>query len=109
MSETLKRITVEEVKAAYAKTGITPERGMWCNGMGTCACGLCVLFLADGGIPGRAFSQAIYPRLGIEHDYGSGFIVGFDGEGLEDENAIMRLGYLDGQACAAAVFTQEQS
>ena len=73
MSE--KRITPEEVVAAYKKTGLRPGRYDIIPHKGFC-CGLGAVTIAsdgDGGLFGYSFVEAEYGS-----EYVSGFLLGFD-------------------------------
>lgn len=104
----MRRITVEEVKAAYAKTGIVPDR----NDCSRCA--MAALIRAAGipvdgpssfGQKGREWVASHFSR-----PYRAGFINAFDGaspctySGAPEDQALYDQGYDDGEACAAAVF-----
>jgi hypothetical protein len=113
------RITPEQVVAAYQATGLKPARtGLgWFTEDG-CACGAAALIRAR--IEGFCNPYWPFPMaaacLGVSRPYLGGFVHGFDGipfEDLDDPddpaagNAdldVVRRGYRDGAAAAAAVF-----
>ena len=113
----MKRISVEMVREAYAKTGLRPGHGSFFPG-DKCACALGALYYEKHGLSVddpqtvREFLDARYPPW-----YVTGFARGFDGMARilpafcrdEAKHEEIRRGYADGQACAVAVFTQEQS
>ncbi len=112
-----KRITVEEVKAAYAKTGAVPTRrsyygkyGFDSNEAVEHCCGIGVLAIA-GGLDPAIESIRCWATEKYGHYYRCGFEYGFDGdyisnyEGLNfQQQGQYDLGYAAGVACAAAVF-----
>jgi len=106
----MNRITPEQVKAAYEKTGLTPTRGEFFylpdGNVVSGACGLGVLaYEKSGGIP----EDRINGILGIEVDYSVGFAVGFDGQPdpysiySPENDDEFRAGLEDGDASARAV------
>jgi hypothetical protein len=103
MSE-IKRITVEQVKAAYAETGLTPKRGTWRVGQFACGIGVIGEQVSRDNTWDGAVEYAA--SLGLDFDYVFGFIGGFDASGIPDEGESIefRTGYSDGKAAAAAVF-----
>ena len=113
----MKRISVEMVREAYAKTGLKPGHGSFFP-KANCACALGALYYEKHGLSVddpqtvREFLDAQYQPW-----YVTGFARGFDGmprilpafcrDGMK--HAEIRCGYADGQACAAAVFSKERS
>lgn len=98
MSE--RRITVEEVKAAYAKTGMEPRRRTP-YGNGAC-CAMRALSMAAGS---RYCHYWGWDNFG--EDYTTGFIHGFDGEvsfSCRLSSERYAIGEQDGLAVAAAIF-----
>jgi hypothetical protein len=100
----MKRITPEEVVAAYKETGLKPEQGITlADG---CACGLGVIYAQKFGVL-EADSYDVFNALerDLSPAYIYGFIAGFDGIdyttiGLREGESI---GYEDGRACWKAV------
>lgn len=75
----MKRITPEEVVAAYAVTGLKPEAGhVGVSGDRKC-CALGALYYAKHGTSAERTSIAIHD-LGLDHAYGQDFAEGFDCE-----------------------------
>lgn len=110
----MRRITVEEVKAAYQATGLKPIRKLFIKGLNDkCGCALTACAIASGCTTyGDIFAQPIrsthiFSSLGLNRSYADGFTEGFDGyskpEGVSDENII---GYDDGRAAALAIFAE---
>jgi hypothetical protein len=112
----VKRITPDEVKAAYAKTGIKPERGGYFSskkGRPACGCGIAALYIANCGLtsnPELDLWDWCEPLFG--RHYSQGFTIGFDGgprwlygriDGEEFEAGIE-----DGNAAAIAVGLRER-
>lgn len=111
----MERITPEQVKAAYEKTGMKPARCSmlwWKKDGAPCGCGLGALFVAShGGLDAFrdvVLMPALRPwaqeRWGAKYVYG--FIVGFDDNGLPCNDARKREGRADGRAAAALVFSE---
>ena len=96
----MKRITVDEVLAAYRVTGMKPCRGSaLCEEDKTCALG--ALCLRDTGSRSTVYDWA------AEHfgdKYSAQFLAGFDYE--PPGYKIRSIGFRDGQAAAAAVFAE---
>jgi hypothetical protein len=104
----VRRITPDEVKAAYEATGLTPRGGEYV-GEG-CACGLGVLLVAALGdkVLGMGdvrIERRIPGTLGIGMGYLYGFVNGFDGEpfSISSPTKYHVAGYEDGAAARAAV------
>jgi hypothetical protein len=105
----MRRITVNEVKAAYEKTGLKPSRGTWATD--NCACGLGVCAIAQSGMNGDDLcADTVFPTLGIKDWYGVGFIDGFDNRSQltkfaeEKSKDLFTAGFEDGRAAALAIF-----
>lgn len=123
MSETLKRITVQEVRAAGAKTGFPFCRAAYVKSLayGGCElCGLSMLAVASEKIHWLrlvelqdndefdALMDELCIATGVRLEYANGFAEGFDGvPEMPGSHALTRLGHADGQACAAAIFPKE--
>jgi hypothetical protein len=103
----MRRITPDEVKAAYEKTGLKPGRGCYADPYTNVACGLGVMARAEGGNRWWAW---IDESTQDNRSYHYGFVNGFDGLpihiDLKDSMADAELGHQDGQAAAAAVFQE---
>jgi len=103
----MKRITVEMVKEAYAKTGLMPHRGdyFFQYDEGRCACGIGALTVAAGYPFGNGEAAGKFEE-GFELRYVSGFTNGFDGERANlfnrDDETYMQ-GHEDGRAAWEAV------
>lgn len=113
MTIRLNRITVEEVKQAYSKTGLKPIKGKMFNQNGCCALG--ALFVSrfsmqelldlDHKSELYDYFQDIYGK-----DYIRGFWFGFDNfTSVNDagHTADHILGYNDGQIASYEVFKEE--
>jgi hypothetical protein len=113
----MRRITPEEVKAAYEQRPLKPRRRCYWNPLGDGvveACGAGAVAVADGCCAGPTQIDAWLAQT-FGSDYRYGFVNGFDGESPE---SFLRLcptaaptvrgkqGYLDGKAAAAAVFQE---
>lgn len=107
----MNRITVEQVKDAYAATKYTPIKGAWFNAETNCACPLIACSVAKGCKPSTAngnskWKEYVAMSLDLPEGYVSGFAQGVDRmrqfiHGFTEEFC---LGYLDGQSVAAALF-----
>jgi len=104
----VRRITVDEVKAAYEKTGLKPQKDNWFSDDFRCACAIGALFAAAypevPNAPGSVVQQWAYREFGA--DYVDEFVGGFDCPQVPLDNLI---GDLDGRAVAAAIFGEVQS
>lgn len=112
----MKRITVDDVRAAYEKTGLVPMRHIWLSD--NCACALSACMLANG-VNRKEIERAddnfdcetlAAERLKLEQVYADYFISGFDG--VRNTCAVTEeelQGHQDGLACAAAIFDEVQS
>lgn len=121
----MKRITPADVLRAYEATGLRPSRGVWYevaarDGDGEtkwCGCGLTALALA-AGLPERELlrqskqTQALTVLAALDGispgapSYAFGFYRGFDGlpmDGMDQESAPMRDGFVDGVLAWQAV------
>jgi hypothetical protein len=103
----VKRVSVEEVKAAYAATGMRPYRGSYCSSLDgqLCGCGLGAVFFKEKHYsPGGTCD--VHKALKLDYEYIGGFVGGFDGDSPEEcEGGEYELaGYADGKAAAEAVF-----
>jgi len=108
----IKRITLKEVRAAYAKTGLTPKRNIWLEE--GCACPLGAMLALDGRPIDDAESiddieSVVAKRFGLNLAYVRGFVIGFDAQAAlrwrpgEDRRSVWRQGCRDGRAVAKAV------
>lgn len=93
----MRRISVEEVRAAYEKTGLKPARTVAGCVHGRCACALGAMWVVAGKPTATAYLWA-GDLFGVE--YMRNFYCGFDNSSIGAGTA----GYADGQACAAAIF-----
>jgi hypothetical protein len=122
--ETDKRLTVDQVKAAYAKIAAAPCRGSMvagARGIDLACCGLGAFALANDVEPIHDDDEGEYdegPIWNFVSDqlgphYVSGFYNGFDDVGgvrlawHDNEPQRWKDGYADGQRAAAAVFTKK--
>lgn len=71
-------LSVEAVKAAYAKTGLAPLRGGWLGR--DCACAAGVVCVATSLPPeGNTSVPVVAARLGVDTNELFSFVDGFDG------------------------------
>jgi hypothetical protein len=113
----MRRISVEDVLAAYEKTGLEPaETGdAWYRG--NCACAIGALMCADERVRERGGRPYKYSRVGtpakilrLEPVYVSGFSRGFDGNESEcdavkpENHESYCAGYEDGLAVRRALW-----
>lgn len=104
----MRRVTVDEVIAAYNQTGLKPKQRnyFWNDG---CACAFGVLYIANrGSIEDERkgyFADKYADDLTGSTDYTNGFIAGFDGDELENEEYDKEFlaGFEDGTATWNAV------
>lgn len=96
----MKRITVDEVLAAYKATGLKPLRGSAISSTHSC-CALGALSQQLRGHRRDVYSWS-YQEFGTE--YSTGFTLGFDWG--DDPSDITSQAFLDGRAAAAAVFAE---
>lgn len=115
MPTELRRITPDEVRAAYARTGLQPMRDTFLEPsdsapglMAACALGALDYEVRDDPDE-RPNTDQVVRRLGLDPWYAVGFAAGFDG-GIRETDASepYRLGYEDGAAAARAVFRDEE-
>ena len=100
MSETKRRITVEEVQEAYRKTGLKPGRGVFNDGCGQ-GCPVGALALQAG------VNSIDWGHANLSGYYASGFFHAWDGTKTPayfETCETYQLGYQDGLAVAAAIF-----
>lgn len=117
MSE--RRVTPEEVKAAYEATGAEPRRRTWVTpkrGMSVVencgdaqACGLGVMFLKErqpSKISEDTWNAAsYYAKSEFGEDYVQGFVSGFDNPGhVPGHKGRECQGFCDGKAAAELMF-----
>jgi hypothetical protein len=76
--ENIKRITPEEVLWSYNETGLKPRQRTF-FGDGSCACGLAVLYKANGGEDLCGDAVVDYAKQKRSRLYVSAFMDGFDG------------------------------
>lgn len=98
-----KRITPEQVVAAYAATRLKPTQGFWINPSATCACGLGALIATRQKYLDRGMTwddAAI--KLGVPIGYVRSFTLGFDGVSRNCVPDHIE-GFDDGRAAAMAV------
>jgi hypothetical protein len=100
-----KRITVDEVRAAYEALGLQPIRGLFTwteveNGQRVIR-GCCALSALAKHRTGNFISQHVFEleQLGYDHSYLMGFLYGWDGTNPPLEGACP-LGLEDGEAAA---------
>jgi hypothetical protein len=123
MSE--RRLTPEEVKAAYEATGAEPRRSLWVRPKNLksftqdCgdakACGLGVMYLKEKqpALISQEHSPneaKAYAELALGHEYVNGFISGFDsGHEITSPGYKGRQcqGFCDGKAAAELVFNPQ--
>jgi hypothetical protein len=119
----MKRITVDEVRAAYEKTGLKPAVNDLLDSefnhyQPTRGCGLGALYVADGGLAYMNATVSVVAKdLGLGKAYAYGFSDGFDGvaggglhlwglAGLDGGDADYSLGYGDGKAAGDAMLSR---
>jgi len=117
MSET-KRITPEEVLAAYAETGLKPKQCEWAwediNGVrGACGLGAIYSNQFENGFvelinPTISEFDLVGDSLGLSQAYVNGFVYGFDGhlslpEIPSEKREETERGFADGKAAWEAV------
>jgi hypothetical protein len=114
----MRRISVDEVRAAVEKTGaiLQKETCLSLGGPRPCGCGMGVLALAEhpeiltlGTFPYVFTTTAAY-YLGLTRDYANGFASGFDGHPMPRVLAEgeLTVGYADGKAVADALQPVEE-
>lgn len=107
----IKRITPDEVVAAYDKTGLGVMQGGYFDADGTCACGMGVYAAARFGVDPRNYHAVdidlAFIRVGFTREYLRGFYNGFDGRARERGHAQEDLGRADGVAAYEA--TQKEA
>lgn len=104
----IKRITPDEVKAAYEKMGLKVKRGGYFPGVGGCACGLGAYAAAYLGVVpamGEVGVSCAYFNAGFKRNYRMGFADAFDGDPENPKLQVeeYKFGYEDGLAAWEAV------
>lgn len=103
----MRRITVDEVKEAYAKTGLKPVRDtkeyLECVHLNK-GCPVDALLVSAGGRE-ECDHSTIAKRLRVNASYLCCFVRGVDGSGFSTRTK----GYADGRAVAAAIFGEESA
>jgi hypothetical protein len=120
MAEETGRIMIDEVRAAYAETGLEPITEAWYEppspggGPGR-ACGLGAVLIRRSGTDAARYLEdeagdadlRAAKWLGLDRDYVDGFLSGFDDfYAEEDRGDAYHQGWLDGRAAAEAVLTE---
>lgn len=110
MSTDIKRISVDEGAALWAKNGLTPKSGRYYSEeMGqTCACLVGAFVINARGIEPAETAYRSHQfwaagdaaaSLGLHPRYVKGLIMGFDGEEMsEDRDDLYDMGYADAAA-----------
>lgn len=98
------KITVEEVRAAYQKTGLTPARRITHDEK--CACPIGVIGADKYGLSGNDTLDWSDNAFGIL--FTNGFICGFDGDEPEEKNALFLEGYENGKEVAKAIIEEDR-
>lgn len=105
----MKRITVEEVKAAFEKIGAKPAIGLFYEATGECrrACAMGALAAANGAdtrfLEDEATTNDIAEILEVDRQYADGVAAGFDSGPTPPMLAsFMSAEYLAGRADGAA-------
>jgi hypothetical protein len=99
----VKRITVDEVKAAYAKTGLTPIRKRFLSPDCQCGCPLSALYFSEHPGPvGGPLAVESWANQTFGHSYTGGFVSGCDG-GSYSATGDYFVGMQDGRAVAIAL------
>lgn len=115
----IKRITPDQVKAAYEMTGLRPVQCEWLDTAAgrNCACGLSAVYAerfnidsleeAHGFYDDDGISETIEVGLELDRNYISGFVAGFDAGDIDNTSNlftdIFKLGFEDGVAAWEAV------
>lgn len=113
-----KSVKLNEVRRAYAKTGLKPARGSFCNDCTACALGAlyCELNPIDRSSPKSGYIIEDYFKRRLGKYYVEGFISGFDGDSKEnveieskeirhkEQRSNMIRGYKDGLRIGKAIF-----
>lgn len=107
------RVTIEDVRAAYAATGLRPRPATWCDPDAGTACPLGALVAARWGVRRartlRRSSAATIEAaslLDLSVPYAMGFVDGFDAKPLDGylrSRADYHSGHADGRAARAAL------
>jgi len=104
----IKRITPEQVFAAYQATGVVPIQDEWFRTIDgqKCACGLSAVQVAQAADTEVGFQDIVMQgdieeflsnTLELKKDYLRGFIYGFDGSSLSERaDDTFKLGWKDG-------------
>jgi hypothetical protein len=101
----MRRITVEEVKAAYEKTGLKPVRGTTCY-LGRAHAfneGCPIDAMIFGKLKDKFCTLDVCEVLGVSMNYLEGFVLGVDGCN-RSSHPDHRLGLEDGIAVRLAIF-----
>jgi hypothetical protein len=98
----VRRITVDEVKAAYEKTGLKPTRGEYIYGR-FCACAMGALAVANG-VPCDYDAARSWAFSQYGADYCNAFANGFDSKSPWGCDEVHEAGQADGELVAAAIF-----
>ena len=108
----MKRVTVKEVQEAYKKTGLSPSQGAYLDRGAGCSCPLGALTYAKDP---KQFEicigeQNIFKFLGLEDQYGVGFVTAVDELPFVDgffttpeHRNEYKTGYKDGEIVRKAV------
>jgi hypothetical protein len=104
----MRRITPDEVKAAYERTGIVPATCCWYGLKGGSACGCALTAMCiDAGHVSITLTESkmnyVQDALGLDPHYTRGFLFGFDGVNVNDCQGAVNIGHEDGVACAEAM------
>lgn len=100
----MRRITVDEVKAAYEKTGLKPCTGRFGDGY-SCGCPIMAIVKSESGIVPAFLRYEANDMFGA--GYTCGFMRGVDGMSNQSIWCDMRKyadGYADGLAVRQAIF-----
>ena len=106
--ETMNRILPDELVAMYRATGLRPIFNHYHSDGSACGLGCYAEMRGQRFERSELFPMFTFPKCIIEeigNDYVNGFVYSFDG-GFSDEKSLtgrVQQGYLDGQACRAAV------
>ena len=103
----MNRITIDELKAAYEKTGFLPGAGLfeWKEDGKQYCCAFSVLYYEKFGTFPKNFYD-VTSDLGYDGDYIDGFVAAWDFEGSFPDPMITEeevYGYLDGQRAVQAL------
>ena len=111
----MRRITVDEVRAAMEKTGYSLRPSCTLSSDELCGCPVAIVALSDGAIDPSGWNTPIgaMRAIGLDIEYGFGLVNGFDwpnNRHIPDRCDLRRkLGIEDGRAIREALMPAEVS